>query len=201
MANMMLLRHGQIRANRQGRWHGSTDSPLTWRGRRQARRTARHLAGAAPRVEAIYSSPLSRCRDTAGAIAQALSLDVEVHDGLREYALGDWENERFHDLAGRYQFIQTATRDHDFTPPGGGESLRQVAARIVPAIQQIHERHPGDERVLIVSHGAALAVALGALIDGDPGCWTRYHFANCSLTELVLSPAPYVNFFNQTQHL
>ena len=89
MANIMLLRHGQIRANRQGRWHGSTDSPLTWRGRRQARRTARHLAGAAPRVEAIYSSPLSRCRDTAGAIAQALSLEVEVHDGLREYALGD----------------------------------------------------------------------------------------------------------------
>ena len=43
---LLLLRHGQIKANRQGRWHGSTDSPLTWRGRRQA---AQHtVQGVAP---------------------------------------------------------------------------------------------------------------------------------------------------------
>ena len=201
MANVMLLRHGQIRANRQGRWHGSTDSPLTWRGRRQARRTARLLAATGTPIGAIYSSPLARCRDTAGTIAEALSLPVEIHDGLREYALGDWENERFDDLAGRYKFIERATRDHDFAPPGGGETLRQVAQRIVPAIREIHAGHPDDERVLVVSHGAAMAVALGTLLDGDPGRWTQYHFANCSLTELVLSPAPCVTFFNETNHL
>jgi hypothetical protein len=44
-------------------------------------------------------------------------------------------------------------------------------------------------------------VALGTLIEQDPGRWTNYHFANCSLTELVLSPTAYVNFFNSTQHL
>lgn len=201
MANVMLLRHGQIKANRQGRWHGSTDSPLTWRGRLQARRTARRLAANGSPIGAIYSSPLARCRDTAGAIADALSLPVEIHDGLREYALGDWENERFEDLAGRYQFIERATQDHDFAPPGGGETLRQVAQRIVPAIQEIHAGHADDERVLVVSHGAAMAVALGMLLDGDPGRWIQYHFANCSLTELVLSPAPCVTFFNETSHL
>lgn len=200
MTRVLLLRHGQIKANRQGRWHGSTDSPLTWRGRRQARRTAAHLAALAPPVGAIYSSPLARCRDTAEVVGKRLGLPVTEHPDLREYALGDWEDMRFRDLAARYQFVDTATRDHDFAPPGG-ETLRQVAGRIVAAIEEIEDGHGEDERVLVVSHGAAMAVALGSLIDHDPGRWTNYHFANCSLTELVLSPAPYVNFFNLTQHL
>jgi broad specificity phosphatase PhoE len=200
MATLLLLRHGQIKANRQGRWHGSTDSPLTWRGRRQARRTARHLTRLLPTINAIYSSPLARCRDTAGIIGTLLGIPVVEHPGLREYAIGEWENVTFRELAARYQFVVTATGDHDFAPPGG-ETLRQVAGRIVPAFQEIEQRHASDERILVVGHGAAMAVALGTLIDGDAGAWTNYHFANCSLTELMLSPAPYVNFFNHTQHL
>ena len=200
MASLLLLRHGQIKANRQGRWHGSTDSPLTWRGRREARRTARHVERSNPPVCAIYSSPLTRCRATADIIGRHLGLEVAVHPDLREYAIGDWEDTRFTDLAARYQFVELATADHDFAPPGG-ETLRQVAERVVSALEDIHGRHGDDERVLVVGHGAALAVALGALIDRDPARWTNYHFANCSLTELVLSPAAYVNFFNSTQHL
>lgn len=200
MARLLLLRHGQIRANRQGRWHGSTDSRLTWRGRRQARRTAGHLQTLDPPVTAIYSSPLVRCHDTAIAVGEVLGLEVYLRPDLREYELGDWENMRFRDLAAKYQFVDTATRDQHFAPPGG-ETLRQVAERIVPAFDEIHRSHGEDERVLVVSHGAAMAVALGSLIEGDPGSWVNYHFGNCSLTELVLSPAPYVNFFNLTQHL
>ncbi|MEQ8861358.1 MAG: histidine phosphatase family protein [Pseudomonadales bacterium] len=200
MARLLLLRHGQIKANRQGRWHGSTDSPLTWRGRRQARRTARYVAALEPGIDAIYSSPLVRCRDTAATIGDLLNLNVNVHPHLHEYAIGEWENMRFSDLADRHRFVETATRNPDFAPPGG-ETLRQVSDRMLPAIEEINGRHSDDVRVLVVGHGAALAVALGTLLDGDPGLWTRYHFANCSLTELVLSPSPYVNFFNLTQHL
>jgi probable phosphoglycerate mutase len=200
MARLLLLRHGQIKANRLGRWHGSTDSPLTWRGRRQAKRTARFIQTTQPTVRAVYSSPLSRCRDTAEAVAERLGLTVTLHPDLREYAIGEWENTSFEELARRYQFVELAVGDHDFAPPGG-ETLRQVAERMVPALREIHERHRHHERVLVVSHGAAMAVALGALLDHNPGAWTNYHFANCSLTELVLSPSPYVNFFNATQHL
>jgi broad specificity phosphatase PhoE len=200
MANLLLVRHGQIKANRLGRWHGSTDSPLTWRGRRQAKRTAAYIRNTQPAVRAVYSSPLIRCRDTAGIIATGLGLDVEVHFDLREYAIGEWEGKSFKELAAEHQFVELATGNHDFAPPGG-ETLRQVSARMVQAIDEIHRRHREDERVLVVGHGAALAVALGALIDRNPASWTNYHFANCSVTELVLSPAPYVNFFNTTLHL
>jgi broad specificity phosphatase PhoE len=200
MANLILIRHGQIKANKLGHWHGSTDSPLTRHGRRQARLTASHIREHFAPLQAIYASPLKRCRHTAEAIAAATGLEVQVHDGLREYAIGEWEGLPFQELHERHRFVEIATRDHDFAPPGG-ETLREVAARIVPAVQEINARHGDHERILVVGHGAALAVALGSLLEQDPARWTNYHFANCSLTELVLSPAPYVNFFNATHHL
>ena len=61
--------------------------------------------------------------------------------------------------------------------------------------------HGEEEKVLVVSHGVSLGIAVGALLDGDPTRWSDYQLANCSLTELVLSPTPYVNVFNSTQHL
>ena len=85
--------------------------------------------------------------------------------------------------------------------PPGGESLVEVAERVVAGLNEINEQHRPDEQVLVVGHGVALAVALGTFLDGDPGRWRDYPVANCSLTELVLSPSPYVNFFNSTTHL
>jgi len=200
MASLLLLRHGQIHANRKGLWHGSTDSPLTWRGRRQATRTARHVDEQRQALVAIYTSPLTRCRHTAAEVAQRTGLEPVVVKELTEYAIGAWEGLPFRHLAEAHDFVDRATQDPEFAPPGG-ESLTDVAERIVPAIQEIHDAHEPDDLVLVVGHGAALAVAMGALIDGDPARWVDYHFSNCSLTELVLSPAPYVNFFNSTQHL
>lgn len=201
MASLLLMRHGQIRANVAGRWHGSTDSPLTWRGRRQAKRTARFLARNES-VSAIYTSPLQRCRNTATAVGAALDVPVEVHPELREYAIGEWEDLPFRHLYDEFNFVNLARADLDFAPPGG-ESLRQVSGRMVPAIRELHDRHveSDNEKILLVSHGAALAVALATLLEADPAGWTNYHFANCSLTELVLLPEPYVNFFNHTLHL
>ena len=153
-----------------------------------------HLPGA------IYSSPLQRCRDTAAAVSRRTGVPVTVLDALREYAIGDWEGMPFRQLVREHDFVNRATRDEDFAPPAG-ESLRQVAERIVPALEQIEGAHPAEQTVLVVGHGAALAVALGQLVDGHPRHWVNYHFANCSLTELALNPRPYVNFFNLIQHL
>ncbi len=200
MTSLLLLRHGQIKANLKGLWHGSTDSPLTWRGRRQARRTARYLSRLDTTISAIYTSPLSRCIETASFVSQRLNIDHVVNDDLREYAIGEWEGLPFRLLAEEHDFVTKSTQNPEFAPPGG-ESLAQVAARVVPALEEIHARHEPDVQVLVVCHGAAMAVALASLINGDPRHWMKYQFANCGLTELVLSPSPYVNFFNSIQHL
>ncbi len=200
MASLLLLRHGQIEANRRGLWHGSTNSALTWRGRRQVKKTARHLADTHADLAAIYTSPLDRCLQTAKAVQAQLPVELTPVDDLVEYAIGEWEGLAFAALAEEHDFYEQTRADLTFTPPGG-ESLQAVSRRIVGALQQIHALHENGQKVLVVGHGASLAVALGTILNDDPRSWVEYPVANCSLTELVLSPAPYVNFFNSTQHL
>jgi len=196
---LLLIRHGQIRANAQSRWHGSTDSPLTRSGRRQAAHIARHLSRT-PAIDAVYSSPLKRCRVTAVAIAAAVGRSIVVDDDLREYGVGQWEDLPYRQLADEHDFFKRIGSDPDYAPLGG-DSVNAVARRIVPALARIHALHRGASTVAVVGHGAALAIALAALLDGDPGRWTHYPLANCSITELVLSPEPLIAAFNRTEHL
>ena len=195
---LILQRHGQIAANRDGRWHGSTDSALTWRGRRQAKRTARTHERRGHDFEAIYVSPLSRCQNTAAPTARAFGLTAVVLDDLREWCIGDWEDTPSSVLARDHNFFAEVRHDPGFEPPGG-ESLLAVAGRMVPALNNIHSSHEGE--VLVVSHGACMAVALAHMLDRDVQQWGHYIVGNCALTELVLEPQPHVNYFNRTEHL
>ena len=199
MAEMLtLVRHGQTPANINGRWHGSTDSALTWRGRRQAKRTAKLFAARETFFDHAYVSPMTRCQDTASPTLKRLDLDHTVLHTLREWDIGEWEDMKFSDLAREHRFMDKVKNDPHFAPPAG-ESVVDVAARMVPALAQINDAHEGN--VLIVSHGAAMAVALAQLLDRDARQWPNYLFDNCGVTELVLNNTPYVNYFNRTEHL
>ena len=181
---LLLLRHGQITANKMGRWHGSTDSPLTIRGRWQAYRTGRYLAQT-ERLSAVYTSPLGRCQHTSALAAPTFSSKRQIVDGLAEMSIGDWEDRRFVDLNREENLIQRLNDDTSWAPPNG-EALATVAARMRKSLQDISAAHTADETILVVSHGAAMAIALGELVHGCPTQWVRYHFANCSLTQLRL---------------
>jgi 2,3-bisphosphoglycerate-dependent phosphoglycerate mutase len=195
---LLLIRHGQIRANVRGRWHGATDSPLTATGRRQALRVARRIAREWHGLGSIYSSPLQRCRDTADVIAQIVGCPVLLEDDLREYSVGELEDCSFAALHEQHDFFQRIRQDRDFAPRGG-ESLNAVAQRVVAALQRIHAAGSGP--VAVVGHGAALAIALASLLDADPSHWTNYRCENCSITELQLEPEPLVAAFNRIEHL
>ena len=197
---LLLIRHGQIRANVIGRWHGSTDSPLTSVGRRQADRLARRIRQFFPDLSAIYSSPLQRCLVTANAVSVAVGEEVKIEDDLREYGIGELENAGFRYLSEKHDFFRRALADRDYAPRGG-DSLNAVAERIVGALQRIHSAHADDEHVAIIGHGAAIGVALASLLDDDPTGWTNYTISNCSITELSLNPQPAVDAFNRVEHL
>lgn len=196
---LVLVRHGEIAANAARIWHGSTDSELTALGRAQASRTALHLAERRPRPIALYTSPLARTRATAAPIAEGLGLDARVEPGLAEYGIGELEGESYADLARVHRFFERIAGDPEFAPPGG-ESPSQLIARVSAALRRIAFAHRG-EQVIVVSHGAALGFALGALIDSDANQWQRYHLANCAVSELVLEPAPRLLSWNRTEHL
>jgi probable phosphoglycerate mutase len=197
-ARLLLVRHGQIAANITRLWHGSTDSPLTPLGHDQAQRVAAHLARTRPAVRAVYTSPLARARHTAVAIGTAFGLPPQVAPGLAEYGIGMLEGESYADLVDRHGFFAQAHADLDWAPPGG-ESLRAVSARVLAAWGAMAAAHPGAE-VVVVSHGAAMAAGIAALLHDDPRQWQRYHVRNTSVSELTLAPAVLV-VFDRVEHL
>jgi broad specificity phosphatase PhoE len=198
-ARLLLVRHGQITANLDNRWHGSTDGDLTPRGLEEAKLVATHIARTRPNVRAVHSSPLKRAHDTATPIAAALGVPIFVNPGLVEYGIGELEGETFADLAAVHRFFEQSVADVGWAPPGG-ESLGAVGTRVVGAWREIAHRHPGEE-VVVVSHGAAIGIGLAALFDDDPRAWSRYRLRNTSVTEIVMEPAPALLAFDLVDHL
>src|SRR5690242_5415348 len=88
---LSLVRHGVTDWNQAMRMQGQSDIPLNDEGREQAKRIAARLSEANPRVDAVWSSDLSRARHTAEAIAAPLNLPVRTSARLREIMLGEWE--------------------------------------------------------------------------------------------------------------
>lgn len=197
---LILVRHGETAANTSRVWHGSTNTPLSERGLAQARRVGVHLAEAlaATPAAALYTSPLERAAHTAREIGAALGLEPSVDPDLAEYALGSWEGRAYQELLEAEDFWRRIRDDPDFAPDGG-ESVRQVATRFARALARIAAAHPGG-RAVAVSHGGAISLGLGWLLEGRLSSWHRV-MGNCAVTELVIHPAPRLLRFNAVEHL
>jgi broad specificity phosphatase PhoE len=195
---ILLVRHGETPANTELVWHGSTDTPLSEKGWQQARLVARHLAEAEPPVDAIYTSPLQRASNTAREIAKLQGLLPRMEPGIAEYHLGSWEGRPYRELLQQEDFWTRIKDDPDFAPEGG-ETVRQVATRFVAAVRRVADQHAG-ERVVLVSHGGAMALGLGWLLDNRHSSWKRV-MNNCAISELAFASEPRLVRFNDSGHL
>jgi len=195
---LILVRHGETAANIDQVWHGSIDTPLTPRGERQAARVAERIQLEFPDATAVYSSDLQRARNTARAIRNLLDVEHHAQADLREYDLGSWEGKTFAELHHELEFFRHIRSNPDFAPHGG-ESPQSVAERLSAALRRIADAHPG-ERVVVVTHGGALSMAMGAILDGHYQQWHAV-MANCAISELVFEPEPALLSFNQIEHL
>lgn len=197
-ALLTIVRHGQTSANLEGVWHGSTNTPLTPHGRRQAQAVGAHIDAHLRPVTHVYASPLERALHTAEAIADPLGLAPRVDPALVEYDLGDWEGLSFHHLFEEKKLFHHMRSDPHFRPHGG-ESPLQVGDRLAGALRRISDAHPG-ERVVVVTHGGAMSIAFGVLLEGDYSRWDRM-MKNCAISELRLGPRPELMRFNFVDHL
>ncbi len=167
MTTLLLARHGETDWNRELRIQGSSDIALNELGRRQAQALAQELEHV--ELDAIYSSDLSRARETAAAVAALHGLEVRLDARLRERAFGSWEGLTREDIAA----LPDGSR-HD------GEDDDQVRERVLEAIQAIADAHPG-ENVLVVAHGGALNVLWHHAIGERVERW-----ANCAVYKLAV---------------
>jgi probable phosphoglycerate mutase len=177
---LILIRHGETVWNRQGRFQGQQDSPLTPEGVAQAAAIAAHVAHHG--IQAIYASDLGRTLETAAPLAAATGLAVIPEPGLRERNLGILEGltraeaESLHAAA----FARYWARDPDFLLPGG-ESLRQVETRGQTVLAALAARHPGG-RIAIVSHGSLLTTFVRAIMGVPPQVRTNFLVRNGSIS-------------------
>jgi broad specificity phosphatase PhoE len=152
---LYIARHGETDWNMLHRLQGWTDRPLNETGRRQAVELAETLKGI--RLDAIYSSTLSRSRDTARTVAGS-AMTVRSLDGLRERNYGHYQGGS--DTAPEY-----LRRSNDWTDRlDDGESLNQLLARSRESLTQIRREHPSGN-VLIVAHRITNQMLLRALLD------------------------------------
>lgn len=151
---LIVIRHAETTWNRDKRMQGTTDTPLSDVGREQALALGRRLAGR--HFSALYSSDLSRARDTARAIAEHAGRELVIDPRLQERRFGIFEGLLATEIMSRYpeEHARFASRDPDYEVPGG-ESARDFTRRCIGCLSEIAGRHRGEE-VVVVTHGLVL---------------------------------------------
>ena len=179
---LLLLRHGETAWNRERRFQGWTDTPLSEAGLAQAEAAARELKEHA--LAAVYASPLQRARDTAALIAAPHGLEVETDPDFKEVSFGQWEGLTVDEVRERDAALYAAWVEtpHLVFPPEG-ESLAEARLRVLAGLERLRAGHP-DAVVCLVAHGIPVRILiLEALGLGLDRIWSL-HSAPTGISEL-----------------
>jgi broad specificity phosphatase PhoE len=162
-----FLRHGETAASRIGSYCGELDIELTPVGLEMAEAFASAYKDFP--WTAIYTSPKQRTVNTAKPLCEAIGLEMQPRDGLKEIAYGKWEgmtpeavSREYHDDFIRY------LADPGWNAPTGGERAVDIARRSTAVLEEIEQTHPAGD-VLVVSHKATIRIMLCALLGIDVG--------------------------------
>jgi phosphoserine phosphatase len=153
--NVLLVRHGETQWNREGRYQGRTDIPLSSDGEAQVRGLGLRLASVT--IARAISSPLSRARKTAEAILVGRTTPLELDDGLLEISHGEWEGQLASDLELSHaeMFGTWRTNPDRHVPAGpGAETLGDVEDRAWPVLLNLCSGLGPDDTGLIAAHDA-----------------------------------------------
>ena len=158
MVNYLMIRHGQSEANLTQCFAGHWDSPATDLGLQQAKLVAEYVAKTYA-VDAVYSSDLKRAAAVGEAVAAATGLTMHPDRRLREIDAGQWEGKPFLELVEKFPSFAVWRNDIGSACCDGGESVAQLQKRILGALEDIAEKHPG-QTVVIATHATPIRVTL-----------------------------------------
>ncbi|MET9698757.1 bifunctional RNase H/acid phosphatase [Streptomyces sp. NPDC006529] len=203
-ATFVLLRHGETALTPQKRFSGSggSDPELSPAGRRQAEAVAAALA-ARGTVQAVVSSPLRRCRETAQAVADRLGLPVTIEEGLRETDFGAWEGLTFGEVRERYPAdLDAWLNSAKAAPTGGGESFATVTRRVAAARDRLLAAHAG-RTALLVTHVTPVKTLVRLALGAPPESLFRMELAAASLSAVAYyaDGNASLRLLNDTSHL
>jgi broad specificity phosphatase PhoE len=165
---LYFLRHGQTPASKEDMFCGSgLDPDLTEEGSQMAQAFADAYRTTSWR--AVYASPLRRTVSTALPLCDALGLQLELRDDLKEIGYGAWEGKTRSEVERDHHddYIEWQA-DPAWHAPTGGEPAVIIARRAQQTIEEITSRFD-DGNVLVVSHKATIRIMLCALLGIDVG--------------------------------
>ena len=180
-----LVRHGRTEANAGGRLQGRVDLPIDEMGRSQAAALPRLVT----HVDRLVVSPSLRARQT----AEVFGVEPEIDERWLEMDYGPYDGQAISEVP--RDVWAGWLGDPDFAAPGG-ESLRDVAARVFAACDDLVESARRSE-VVVVTHATPIKVALAWAIGADPTVTWRIHVDQASVTRVIVRDrGPALSAFN-----
>lgn len=156
--HIYLLRHGMTEGNKEGRYVGRIDLPLTVEGERELKEMREKYAY--PWGEAFFSSPKMRCLRSLELLYPGE--EPQIVDDLAECDFGDYEGKTFAELKDDREYQKWASGNEDCPP--NGESSKAFALRCCAAFEKIVDElmHSGNSTAVIMAHGGTIMSILGA---------------------------------------
>jgi probable phosphoglycerate mutase len=201
MTTLIIVRHAEVEGIEPPVFHGRIVLPLTARGIRQAELT-REVLHASWAIDAIYCSPLTRCVRTADILNEALQLNPVPHQGLTDIDYGAWTNLAMDDVAQRWprQLEQWRHYPQHCSVPGG-ESLQEVAARVVATLSHLLVAHASGT-VALVLHDSVIRVLLCHLLGLPLSSYWLFDPSLCGISVVTHHDNRFTaHSINETQHL
>jgi broad specificity phosphatase PhoE len=179
---ILLARHGETDDNIPPiRVQGFSDTPLNDNGRHQAEELAGRVATRG--IRSLWSSDLSRARETAEIVGARIGLQPRLDPRLREANRGDWEGSLFIDIERQDPdgYAAWLRAGEQFRFPGG-ESLREQSDRVAAALDDIQAA--ADPPALVVCHGGSIRVTLCRADPRGLDAFHEFDVPNVAVVEL-----------------
>jgi probable phosphoglycerate mutase len=200
----LLLRHGQTPYSVDKRFAGRIDIGLTDLGESQAAAAAERLGkqGASGAIDAIVSSPLSRARQTAEAVAATAQVPVTVENAFEEADFGEWDGLTFAQAHERFPAAMDAWLASTEAAPPGGESFAAVRSRVLDGLSRVLAAHAG-QTVLVVSHVTPMKICVAEALGAPLSALYRMHLDAACLCQVDWYPdgPAVVRSLNDVAHL
>lgn len=183
MTTILLIRHGEnnwVKEHRLAGWIQGV--VLNENGHAQAKALAERLADLP--IKAIYSSPLERCQETAGHVAEPHKLLVSTLEAVGEVRYGTWEGEPIAELSKKKEWHTIQWMPSRFEFPEG-ESLRKVQARAVDALEALSLEH-SDDMIVVCAHADLIKLVLAHYLGMHIDLFQRIGLAPASVSVLNL---------------
>lgn len=170
METLLFIRHAET--DLAGRFCGRSDPPVNERGRLQIEELRRALES--EKVDAVYTSDLSRALTTADAVAKVFGLSAISVPGLREISFGEWEGLSWREIESRDPaYAERWSKDYPNLPAPGGEQFEDFEARVLTEVERLlaisHYRSAA-----VVTHGGVMRAVLRSLCGADETeAWER----------------------------